>query len=582
MGNLLGAPVTEKETHRGFTPAGLAWGVSSMQGWRIHMEDAHICQPFLYAEERINDDKSDSDGGGGGGDGDGNGDGGGDEKGGDGGGDDANMDEEAKPDDEAEDDDAAKPNDAGNGNSNSKYRKISVPGHSLFAVYDGHGGSFAAEYSGMNFCRVLSRQSKFVEYAKMVEEENEKKKAEEEGNKKDADETKGTENPGSGGGSAEGKAEDREAAALDHKRQREMLNLLEDALRDAFVEIDREILREMRRLPNEDANTPYGEDFDEHHSHGEIAKRMDDEGEGGDGDGDDANANAGGEGAKTGTAAKNDGKPRLSSEDEDSGTTAIVVVLTPRYIVCANAGDSRAVYSKSSGRAVPLSYDHKPDDEEEERRIRDAGGYVSAGRVEGDLAVSRGLGDFRFKDPDAVLAGLDAGDREGAKDSDVAHSNPGARSGMARNHAMVRPEDQMVSPVPDVIVQTRNSSEDEFVVVACDGIWDVQTNLECVRTVAEIFAEGEDDVGLLCEEVLDVCLRRGSKDNMTALVVRLEAQATGEGGGVMARRELREAAAREAEEARNGGGGEGGSAGGDGEGEKRKRDDFFSGSPGYS
>jgi serine/threonine protein phosphatase PrpC len=54
---------------------------------------------------------------------------------------------------------------------------------------------------------------------------------------------------------------------------------------------------------------------------------------------------------------------------------------------------------------VALSYDHKPDDEEEERRINDAGGYVSAGRVEGDLAVSHGLGDFRLKEEAAVLSG---------------------------------------------------------------------------------------------------------------------------------------------------------------------------------
>ena len=76
--------------------------------------------------------------------------------------------------------------------------------------------------------------------------------------------------------------------------------------------------------------------------------------------------------------------PPTPSDDEDSGTTVTIVLLTPRWIVCANAGDSRAVYSRSNHRVVPLSYDHKPDDEEEERRINDAGGYVSAGRVEGD------------------------------------------------------------------------------------------------------------------------------------------------------------------------------------------------------
>lgn len=52
MGNLLGAPITEKETHSGVTPDGLEYGISSMQGWRIHMEDAHITQGAMYAEEK--------------------------------------------------------------------------------------------------------------------------------------------------------------------------------------------------------------------------------------------------------------------------------------------------------------------------------------------------------------------------------------------------------------------------------------------------------------------------------------------------------------------------------------------------
>ncbi|KAL7538068.1 hypothetical protein ACHAXR_008267 [Thalassiosira sp. AJA248-18] len=174
----------------------------------------------------------------------------------------------------------------------------------------------------------------------------------------------------------------------------------------------------------------------------------------------------------------NDDDHPTPSEDEDAGTTAVVVLTTPKWIVCANSGDSRSVYSRSNHRAVPLSYDHKPEDEDEERRIREAGGYVSGGRVEGDLAVSRGLGDYRFKDLDAV------GGQE--EEEDV---------------PMFKPSEQKVSPVPDIIVQNRDSKEDEFIIIACDGIWDVQTNQECVRMVADIFAEGEGDLGLVCEEV---------------------------------------------------------------------------------
>jgi len=45
------APITEKETHTGTTEDGLEYGLSSMQGWRVHMEDAHITEGAMYAEE---------------------------------------------------------------------------------------------------------------------------------------------------------------------------------------------------------------------------------------------------------------------------------------------------------------------------------------------------------------------------------------------------------------------------------------------------------------------------------------------------------------------------------------------------
>lgn len=59
-------------------------------------------------------------------------------------------------------------------------------------------------------------------------------------------------------------------------------------------------------------------------------------------------------------------------------------------------GDSRAIASVS-GRVEPLSYDHKPSNYEEKKRIVAAGGWVEYNRVNGNLALSRALGDFIFK-----------------------------------------------------------------------------------------------------------------------------------------------------------------------------------------
>jgi serine/threonine protein phosphatase PrpC len=75
----------------------------------------------------------------------------------------------------------------------------------------------------------------------------------------------------------------------------------------------------------------------------------------------------------------------------------VLALLGPGWLAVANLGDSRAVLSRSGGRALALSRDHKPDDRTERRRIEAAGSHVALGRVAGELAVSRALGDFAHK-----------------------------------------------------------------------------------------------------------------------------------------------------------------------------------------
>ncbi|GMI23537.1 hypothetical protein TeGR_g179, partial [Tetraparma gracilis] len=212
--------------------------------------------------------------------------------------------------------------------------------------------------------------------------------------------------------------------------------------------------------------------------------------------------------------------PEMADRRDRSGCTAIAVVVTPTHFLCANAGDSRSVYAtggktEAGGqemKTVPLSFDHKPFHPEELTRIDNAGGYVSMKRVDGDLAVSRALGDFQYKDREDLPA-----------------------------------EQQKVTCNPDVTVCAR-TPEDEFVVLACDGIWDVASNEEGTAMVQAILDEGEGTPVNIAEEILDTCLEKGSRDNMTACVILCGGARIAEtGGGVASRREKRAAAAREKE-----------------------------------
>jgi serine/threonine protein phosphatase PrpC len=138
-----------------------------------------------------------------------------------------------------------------------------------------------------------------------------------------------------------------------------------------------------------------------------------------------------------------------------------------------------------------LSHDHKPDDPEEERRIVSAGGSVVSGRVDGELGLSRALGDFRFKHDHSVLC----------YDHGRTRSEEMPKNDNGNEELLIRSDQQKVSPLPEIITMNRDSSSDCFLVAACDGIWDVVTNDECSDMIAQIFKEGEDNLGLVAEEV---------------------------------------------------------------------------------
>jgi serine/threonine protein phosphatase PrpC len=154
---------------------------------------------------------------------------------------------------------------------------------------------------------------------------------------------------------------------------------------------------------------------------------------------------------------------------ERSGSTGVVVLITPSHILCANAGDSGAILSKKSGESstgdvLPLSFDHNPNNDVELCHVEKDGGFVRTKRVDGGLAVSRGFGDFKYKN-----CARDVSSDESSSGSSYASTNSSQK-------------DHRVTVHPEIIVHTREQNDDEFVVLACDGISGIGFRTETART----------------------------------------------------------------------------------------------------
>eukprot|EP00753_Platysulcus_tardus_P020777 PLAT8399.2.p1 GENE.PLAT8399.2~~PLAT8399.2.p1 ORF type:complete len:462 (+),score=169.16 PLAT8399.2:322-1707(+) len=172
---------------------------------------------------------------------------------------------------------------------------------------------------------------------------------------------------------------------------------------------------------------------------------------------------------------------------DDSGCVGCAVLVDHRgLLLCANAGDSRALLCRG-GEALPLSEDHKATRPDEVARYVAAGGSLHRARVGGELAVSRALGDAPLK----VRAGV-------------------------------------VIPDPDVTV-TPLQADDEFIIVACDGVFDVLSNQEAVRTVRASLRRGHSE-RRAARTLVHTALTMGSTDNVSAIVIVLHHHSDDDGG----------------------------------------------------
>jgi protein phosphatase 1B len=177
--------------------------------------------------------------------------------------------------------------------------------------------------------------------------------------------------------------------------------------------------------------------------------------------------------------------PVFASQEDHSGSTAVTTVITPSHFVVANCGDSRLLIAGGPGAQVRFaSVDHKPTSPSEQARIEAAGGTVVFRRVNGDLAVSRALGDFLYK-----------------------------------ANKQLPDVEQQVSAEPEITCVERKP-DDMFVLVACDGIWDVLSNEQASEFVLAKMQLGFP-LTAVCEALIDHCLELGSKDNMSVVLVAL-------------------------------------------------------------
>jgi len=172
------------------------------------------------------------------------------------------------------------------------------------------------------------------------------------------------------------------------------------------------------------------------------------------------------------------------------GCTLCLAMITDGEIICANSGDSRCILGVK-GKAVEMSFDHKPELEKERTRIEKAKGYVEDNRVNGNLNLSRSLGDFEYKSDKSLKA-----------------------------------DEQLVISLPDIKVE-KLSPDVDFMVIACDGIWEV---LESQKVVDFVYSKLSKSVKIsqIIDELFESIISPSTSitplgcDNMTCVIVQFK------------------------------------------------------------
>jgi protein phosphatase 2C family protein 2/3 len=167
-----------------------------------------------------------------------------------------------------------------------------------------------------------------------------------------------------------------------------------------------------------------------------------------------------------------------SSVNSLCGTTALTALVLGRHLLVANTGDCRAVLCRK-GVAVEMSQDHKPSYQPERKRVEELGGYFEDGYLNGYLSVTRALGDWDFKLP-------------------LGSSSP-------------------LIADPDVR-QAVLTEDDEFLIIGCDGIWDVMSS-QCAISLVRRGLRRHNDPQQCARELVMEASRLHSSDNLTVIII---------------------------------------------------------------
>ncbi|CAH0515937.1 unnamed protein product [Peronospora belbahrii] len=161
----------------------------------------------------------------------------------------------------------------------------------------------------------------------------------------------------------------------------------------------------------------------------------------------------------------------------EGGATALTLLIRGNIAVLSNTGDCRAIIvtkRDNAAEVTQLTTDHKASNDQEKQRIEDTGGMVlyvrGVARVNGQLAVARAFGDSELS--------------------------------------------ELVIADPEVTVHALRQ-EDEYIVIASDGLWDVLTNEQvasCIRNNPWL------SVQAMAHMLTDRAVELGTLDNVTVMV----------------------------------------------------------------